>query len=133
MDAWEGSQLNKAKEILAFELTKLVHGEDEANKAQEAAKALFSAGTDSADMPTTVITAEDFEDGKIGIIKLLVKAGLAKSNGDARKLIAGGGVSVDEEKLSGNDLFYAVDESRFDDGGYVIIRKGKKSFNKITK
>ena len=99
MDKWEGSQLNKAKEILAYELTKLVHGEDEANKAQDAARALFGGGADSADMPSTSLSADDFADGKISVIDILVKAGLAKSKSEARRLIEQGGVSVNDEKV----------------------------------
>ena len=87
MESWEGSQLNRAKEILAYELTKLVHGEEEANKAQEAARALFSGKADTENMPTTALSAEDFENGEIGIIDVLVKAGLAKSKGILRILL----------------------------------------------
>ncbi len=131
MDKWEGSQLNKAKEILGFELTKLVHGEEEAVKAQEAARALFSNGANTDNMPTTVLTADDFTDGKIGIIDILVKANLAKSRGEARRLVEQGGVSLDDAKVASIDV--AVEESKLDDGGYVIVKKGKKAFNKITK
>ncbi|MBQ3498749.1 MAG: tyrosine--tRNA ligase [Clostridia bacterium] len=131
MDKWEGSQLNKAKEILGFELTKLVHGEEEAVKAQEAARALFSNGANTDNMPTTVLTADDFGDGKIGIIDILVKANLAKSRGEARRLVEQGGVSIDDVKVSSIDV--AVDESKLDDGGFVIVKKGKKAFHKITK
>lgn len=97
MDTWEGSQLNQAKEILAYELTKLVHGEEEAKKAQDSAKALFASGN-AADMPEVVLTDDDFEEGSIGILRLLVKAGLAPSNGEARRNVEQGGVSVDGEK-----------------------------------
>ncbi len=131
MDKWEGSQLNKAKEILGFELTKLVHGEEEAVKAQEAARALFSNGANTDNMPTTVLTADDFGDGKIGIIDILVKANLAKSRGEARRLVEQGGVSIDDVKVSSIDV--AVDEAKLDDGGFVIVKKGKKAFHKITK
>ncbi len=99
MDAWEGSKLNEAKEILAFELTKLVHGEEEAVKAQEGARALFSSGN-AAQMPETKLVDEDFEDGKIGILKLMVKAGLATSNGEARRNVEQGGVTIDGEKVT---------------------------------
>ena len=131
MDKWEGSQLNKAKEILGFELTKLVHGEEEAVKAQEAARALFSNGANTDNMPTTVLTAEDFTDGKIGIIDILVKANLAKSRGEARRLVEQGGVSLDDAKVTSIDT--SVEESKLNDGGFVIVKKGKKAFNKITK
>ncbi len=131
MDSWEGSQLNKAKEILAFELTKLVHGEEEAVKAQEAAKALFSTGANTDNMPTTILTADDFTDGKVGIIDILVKAGLAKSRGEARRLVEQGGVSLDDAKVASIDV--AVDEAQLADGGFVIVKKGKKVFHKITK
>ena len=131
MDKWEGSQLNKAKEILGFELTKLVHGEEEAVKAQEAARALFSNGANTDNMPTTVLTADDFNDGKIGIIDILVKANLAKSRGEARRLVEQGGVSLDDVKVSSIDV--GVEESKLDDGGFVIVKKGKKAFQKITK
>ena len=131
MDKWEGSQLNKAKEILGFELTKLVHGEEEAVKAQEAARALFSNGANTDNMPTTVLAAEDFTDGKIGIIDILVKANLAKSRGEARRLVEQGGVSLDDVKVASIDV--AVEETKLDDGGFVIVKKGKKAFQKITK
>ncbi len=131
MDKWEGSQLNKAKEILGFELTKLVHGEEEAVKAQEAARALFSNGANTDNMPTTVLSADDFADGKIGIIDILVKAGLAKSRGEARRLVEQGGVSLDDVKVTSIDT--AVEESQLNDGGFAIVKKGKKAFHKITK
>ncbi len=131
MDKWEGSQLNKAKEILGFELTKLVHGEEEAVKAQEAARALFSNGANTDNMPTTVLTDEDFTDGKVGIIDILVKAGLAKSRGEARRLVEQGGVSLDDQKVISIDT--GVEESQLADGGFVIVKKGKKAFHKITK
>ena len=128
---WEGSEINKAKEILAYEVTKLIHGQEEADKAQSAARALFTNKADSEHMPTTVLSAEDFVDGKINIMRCMVRAGLAKSNGEARRLIDQGGVSVDDEKLTTFD--YDIPESKFDNGGYIVIKKGKKSFNKITK
>ena len=129
MDKWEGSQLNKAKEILAYELTKLVHGEDEANKAQEAARALFGGGADSDNMPSTELNAADFADGKIGIIDILVKAGLAKSRGEARRLIEQGGVSVNDEKIKSLDFALTADEIA---ANPVIVKKGKKIFHKIV-
>ena len=127
MDAWEGSQLNRAKEILAFELTKMVHGEEEAEKAQNAAKAIFSAGA-SADMPTTELAAEDLTDGSIGVLNLMVKCGLAKSNGEARRLVQQGGVFVEDEKVT--DVSLAVAEAQLKEG--VVIRKGKKVFHKAV-
>ncbi|MBQ2964577.1 MAG: tyrosine--tRNA ligase [Clostridia bacterium] len=131
MDKWEGSQLNKAKEILGFELTKLVHGEEEAVKAQEAARALFAGGANTDNMPTTALATEDFTDGKVGIIDILVKTAIAKSRGEARRLIEQGGVSLDDEKVTSIDTF--VDEAQLNDGGFVIVKKGKKVFHKITK
>ncbi len=131
MDKWEGSQLNKAKEILGFELTKLVHGEEEAIKAQEAARALFTGGANADNMPTTTLAAEDFTDGKVGIIDILVNTAIAKSRGEARRLIEQGGVSLDDEKVTSIDTF--VDENKLADGGFVIVKKGKKVFHKITK
>ena len=129
MEGWEGSQLNKAKEILAYELTKLVHGEDEANKAQDAARALFGGGADSADMPSTSLSADDFADGKISVIDILVKAGLAKSKSEARRLIEQGGVSVNDEKIKSLDFSLSADEIAADP---AIIKKGKKIFHKIV-
>ena len=129
MDKWEGSQLNKAKEILAYELTKLVHGEEEANKAQEAARALFSGKADTENMPTTALSAEDFENGEIGIIDVLVKAGLAKSKGEARRLIDQGGVSVDDAKVT--SIAQKITAAQLESAP-VIIKKGKKIFHKVT-
>ena len=126
MDKWEGSQLNRAKEILAYELTKLVHGEEEAEKAQAAAKAIFAGAGVSDDMPTTTITASDLEDGSIGLLSLMVKCGLCKSNGEARKLVQGGGVSVSDEKVT--DPAIRVEADALKSG--LIIRKGKKVFHK---
>ena len=129
MDKWEGSQLNKAKEILAYELTKLVHGEEEANKAQEAARALFSGKADTENMPTTALSAADFENGEIGIIDVLVKAGLAKSKGEARRLIDQGGVSVDDAKVT--SIAQKITAVQLESAP-VIIKKGKKIFHKVT-
>ncbi len=126
MDKWEGSQLNQAKEILAYELTKMVHGEEEAEKAQSAAKALFSTGGDLSNMPTTVLAGDDFTDGKIGVLTLLVKCGLAASNGEARRLIQQGGVSMGDAKLT--DVNAAFDKNTFAGDG-IIIKKGKKVFH----
>ncbi len=130
MDKWEGSELNRAKEILAFELTKLVHGEEEAKKAEAAAKALFAGGADNSNMPTTVLTDADFTDGKITVIDLLVKSGLCTTNSDARRTIQQGGAVIGEEKVS--DVKAAVEEARFGGDG-LILRKGKKNFHKFTK
>ena len=126
MDKWEGAQLNQAKEILAYELTKLVHGEDEAEKARSAAKALFSTGGDRASMPTTELTEADFSGGTIGALSLLVKCGLAASNGEARRLIQQGGVAVDEGKLTDANAIFNK-ETFAGDG--IIIKKGKKIFH----
>ena len=126
MDKWEGAQLNQAKEILACELTKLVHGEDEAEKARSAAKALFSTGGDKASMPTTELTEADFSGGTIGALSLLVKCGLAASNGEARRLIQQGGVAVDEGKLTDANAIFSK-ETFAGDG--IIIKKGKKIFH----
>jgi tyrosyl-tRNA synthetase len=126
MDKWEGAQLNEAKEILAFELTKLVHGEEEAVKAQNAARAIFTSG-DSADMPTVEITAEDLKDGAIDIQAILVKAAMATSRSDARRSVEGGGVTVDGEKVT--DLFMSFKPEDFGDG--KVVKKGKKTFKKV--
>lgn len=130
MEAWEGAQLNAAKEILAFELTGLIHGNEEAVKAQQAAKALFSDKSDSENMPTTALNADDFSNGGVSVIDIMLKAGLVKSKGEARRLIEQGGVSVDEEKIT--DAYAAVDEKSFEKG-YIILKKGKKIFHKFTK
>ena len=128
MDTWEGSQLNQAKEILAYELTKLVHGEEEAKKAQDSAKALFASGN-AADMPEVVLTYDDFEEGSIGILRLLVKAGLAPSNGEARRNVEQGGVSVDGEKVT--DPKAQLTKDTFAGDG-VVLKRGKKKFMKIV-
>ena len=131
MDKWEGSQLNRAKEILAYELTALVHGEEEAKKAEDAAKALFGAGGDSANMPTTVLADADFENGGINILSLLVATGLCPSRGEARRLVQQGGIVVDEKKVESIDE--SIPQEKFSGEG-VIIRKGKKVFHKaVTK
>ncbi len=129
MDKWQGSELNRAKEILAFELTKLVHGEEEARKAQEASQALFGKGTNTENMPSTVLTAEDFENGKIGIIDMMIKASLVKSRGEARRLIDQGGVSVNDEKVKNID--FTVSEDALKEKA-IVIKKGKKVFHKIS-
>ena len=128
MDSWEGSQLNTAKEILAFELTKLVHGEEEATKAQQAAKALFSNSGNTENMPTTELSDDDFTDGEISVIDVMLKAGIIKSKGEGRRLVEQGGVSVDDEKISGTA--YTLKISDFEKG-HVILKKGKKVFHKI--
>ena len=128
MDKWEGSQLNKAKGILAYELTKLVHGEEEANKAETAARALFGGAGDSADMPTTELTDADFENGSINILSLLVAAGLCPSRGEARRLVQQGGVAVNDEKVDSIDAAFARELFA---GDGVIVRKGKKVFHKV--
>ena len=129
MSTWEGSQLNTAKEILAFELTKLVHGEEEAIKAQTAAKALFGAGGDLENMPTTVLSKEDFVDSSISVIDVMLKAGIIKSKGEGRRLIEQGGVSLDDKKVT--DFAAVISVSDFEKG-HVILRKGKKVFNKLV-
>ena len=126
MDSWKDAQLNTAKEILAYELTKLVHGQEEADKAQAAAKALFSGGGDDANMPTTEITADKLVEGKIGILNLMVTCGLAPSNKQARQLVDQGGVLVNDEKVP--NAQFAVTEEMLKEG--VKIRKGKKVFHK---
>ena len=128
MDKWEGSQLNRAKEILAYELTALVHGEEEAKKAEESAKALFGAGGDSANMPTSVLTDADFENGSINVLSMLVTTGLCPSRGEARRLVQQGGVTVDDVKVASIDESLA--RERFEDEG-IIVRKGKKVFHRV--
>ncbi|MCQ2440605.1 MAG: tyrosine--tRNA ligase [Clostridia bacterium] len=128
MDKWEGSQLNVAKEILAFELTKLVHGEDEANKAQETSRAVFAGAGSHENMPTVTISKNDFTDGKIGLLSLMVKGGLANSNGEARRLVQQGGVSVDDKKIT--DASFTLNITDFADG--IIVKKGKKVIVKFT-
>mgnify|MGYP005949449767 FL=1 len=126
MDSWKDAKLNEAKEILAFELTKLVHGEEEAQKAQNAAKALFVGGGDDVNIPTTEITEDQLTEGKIGLLSLMVACKLATSNGDARKNVAGGGVSVNDEKIT--DVKFEVTREMLKEG--VKLRKGKKVFHK---
>ena len=128
MDAWEGSQLNQAKEILAFELTKLVHGEEEATKAQEGARALFSTGV-AADMPTSTLTEEDFTDGEIDILTVLVKTGLVPSKSEARRAVEQGGVSVDGEKVQDIKATFAKDGFA---GDGKVVKRGKKNFRKVV-
>ncbi len=127
MEKWEGSQLNKAKEILAFELTKLVHGEEEANKALEGARALFSSKSDTDNMPFTELSQDVFTDGRIGLIDLLAETKLVPSKAEARRLIQQGGISVDDEKIT--DVKAEISTDAFEKG-FVIIKKGKKVFHK---
>ena len=129
MESWQGSELNKAKEILAYELTALVHGEEKATKAQEAARALFSGAANTDNMPTVALSADDFEDGQVQIIKIMLKAGLIKSNGEGRRLIQQGGVSVDDQKVT--DPLASISAADFEKG-HIILKKGKKVFYKVT-
>ena len=129
MDSWQGSELNKAKEILAYELTKLVHGEEEANKAQEGARALFSGAGNTENMPTTVLSEADFTDGAIGLIDMMLKAEIIKSRGEGRRLVEQGGVAVDDEKAK--SAFDTVNKDAFSKG-HVIVKKGKKVFVKFV-
>ncbi len=128
MDKWEGSQLNRAKEILAYELTALVHGEEEAKKAEESAKALFGAGGNNANMPTSTLTDADFENGNINLLSMLVATGLCPSRGEARRLVQQGGVTIDDVKVASIDESLA--RERFEGEG-VIVRKGKKVFHRV--
>ena len=128
MDKWEGSQLNRAKEILAYELTALVHGEEEAKKAQEGARALFSSGS-AEHMPTAELAAEDFMDGAIDIVSLLHRSGLAASRSEGRRAVEQGGVAVDGEKIT--DPKAVIAQEKFDGEG-VVVKKGKKNFRKVT-
>lgn len=128
MDQWEGAQLNTAKEILAYELTKLVHGGEEAEKAQAAAKAIFAQGAaNAADMPSTHLSAEDFADGKIDVLSLMVKCGLAASRGEARRLIQQGGVTVADQKITDIDTKWTAEDCS---GDGLVIKKGKKVFHR---
>lgn len=127
MDGWEGSKLNEAKDILAYELTKLVHSEEEADKAREASKALFSGKGDATHMPATEIAADKLQDGKIGIMPLLVECGLCASNSEARRLVQQGGVAVNDEKVESIDASFDADSLL---GEGIIIKKGKKIFHR---
>ena len=129
MDTWEGSQLNQAKEILAFELTKLVHGEEEATKAQESARALFASGV-AADMPTATLTEEDFVEGKIDVLTMLVKSGLVPSKSEARRAVEQGGVAVEGEKVT--DIKTVYEAATFEGEG-IVVKRGKKNFRKVVK
>lgn len=129
MDSWTGAQLNTAKEILAFELTKMVHGEDEAQKAQDAAQALFATGGDRANMPTTALVSGDFTDGAIGVLDLMVKCALAPSKKEARRLVEQGGVEANGEKIT--DPAARFEASSFDGDG-LMLKKGKKVFHRVV-
>ena len=129
MDKWEGSQLNEAKEILAYELTKLVHGEEEAEKAKAASRALFSGDGDTEHMPTTELTNDDFGGGAIDVLTLLVKCGLAASKGEARRLVQQGGVTVNDEKVSAIETTFGCEQFT---GDGVVIKKGKKVFHRAV-
>lgn len=124
----EGAELNKAKEVLAYSLTELVHGKEEADKAQAAAKALFAGGSDDSNMPTTTVEDADFDDGKVTVLSLMIKAGMIKSNGEGRRLIQQGGISVNDEKIT--DVFTAVSKDDLANG--IVVKKGKKVFHKFT-
>lgn len=128
MDSWEGSQLNKAKEILAYELTQMIHGEEEANKAQESARALFSQGN-AAEMPTAELSNDDITDGSIDILTLLLKSGLVPSKSEARRAVQQGGITVDGEKVT--DIHAAFAGESFGGEG-VVLKKGKKNFRKVV-
>ncbi len=125
----EGAELNKVKEVLAFELTKMIHGEEEATKAQNAARALFAGGADNSHMPETVLTDDDFTDGSIMLLDMMVKAGIIKSKGEGRRLITQGGVSVNDEKATDPNMLFTAD----DFANEIIVKKGKKVFHKFTK
>ena len=128
MSTWKDQRLNEAKEILAYELTKMVHGEEEAEKAQNAARALFSGAADTEHMPSTQLTEADLTDGSIGILTLMVKAGLAASNGEARRLVVQGGVLVDGEKVGAPTVSFTADQLK----NGIVIKKGKKIYHKVT-
>ena len=127
METWEGADLNKAKEILAFELTKLVHGEEEANRAIESARAIFTSG-DSANMPTTELGDEDFNEGVIDILSILQKSELVPSRAEGRRAIEQGGVSVNNDKITDVKLTFTKKEL---EGEGIIVRRGKKNYKKI--
>ena len=127
MDKWEGAQLNEAKDILAYELTELVHGKEEAEKAREASKALFAGGANSANIPSAKLKAEDFREGKVDILQILVSSGLTASRGEARRAVEQGGVSVNGEKVT--DIHTSYEASDFNEE--FLLKKGKKSFCKI--
>ena len=128
MESWEGSRLNRAKEILAYELTALVHGEEEAKKAEKAAKALFGGGADDSNMPCTELCADDLSDGKLDIMTALVKSGLCASKSEARRNITQGGVSANDVKITDISVSFTEDELK----GGVVLRRGKKNYNKLV-
>ena len=128
MATWQDSKLNEAKEILAFELTKMVHGEEEANKAQTAAKSLFAGGADMSNIPSAALKEEDFKDGKVDILQVLVSAGLCNTRSEARRAVEQGGVTFGDEKVT--DVKASYEKSVFDEG--VLVKKGKKAFKKVT-
>lgn len=128
MDSWEGSQLNTAKEILAFELTKMIHGEEEAVKAQESARALFTSGN-AADMPTAVLSAEDFKEDSIDILSILVKSGLVPTRNEGRRAVEQGGVSVDGEKVGDIKAVFTKEQLS---GDGLVVKRGKKNFRKVV-
>ena len=127
MESWEGAQLNQAKDVLAYELTALVHGKEEAQKAKDASLALFAGGADDSNMPTTELSAEQLTDGAIGILDVLTVCGLAPSKSEARRLVQQGGVFVEEAKVE--DIGFSLTADRLKDG--VKLRKGKKTFHKL--
>jgi tyrosyl-tRNA synthetase len=129
MNDWEGSQLNEAKDILAYELTKLVHGEEEAEKARTASKQLFGGGGNAADMPTVELTADDMTDSAIDILSLLVKGGLCASRSEARRAVEQGGVTAADEKVTDIKKVYSVDELS---GEGMVVRRGKKTYKKVV-
>ena len=126
IEHWDPSRINEKKELLAYELTEMVHGKEEAEKAQTAAKEIFVSGGAAANMPTTTLTDADFTDGQLGVLTLLVKCGLASSNGEARKLVQGGGVSLNGEKVT--DFKQQLAKDFFNEE--CMIKKGKKTFHK---
>jgi tyrosyl-tRNA synthetase len=127
MEKWQGSDLNRAKEILAFELTKLIHGEEEAARAQDTARSLFGQSGSAEHVPSTELSKEDFSEGRISVVDLLVKCGLAPSKGEAKRLIQQGGVTVNEEKV--NDFTQSLAAERFSGEG-LLVKKGKKVFHR---
>ncbi|MEG0114851.1 MAG: S4 domain-containing protein, partial [Hydrogenoanaerobacterium sp.] len=129
MEKWQGSELNKAKEMLAYELTKMVHNEDAADKALEAARAVFGMGGVSENMPSTKLADEDFTDGKLLVLDLLVKTGLAPSKAEARRLVQQGGITIDENKLA--DPMAVISKEDFKNG-FLVLKKGKKVFHKAV-
>lgn len=128
MDKWEGAELNKAKDILAYELTTLVHGKEEADKARTASQALFAGGADDSDMPTTTLTTDDLTDGSIGILDLLLRCELLPSKSEARRLVLQGGVTVNEQKVDNLNVVYTEADLK----AGLKIRKGKKVFHKAV-